>query len=92
MNMRKALSIALVGVLGACGGSAVVENRPERVSIPVTVPCVSGERPSAPEILKAKHPDWAGYSVKQKAEYAAAQALRHQSYGQELNAATGACQ
>lgn len=92
MNMHKALSIALVGLLAACGGSTVVENRPEVVKVPVTVPCVSGERPAAPVALKEGHPDWYGYSVKQKAEYAAAQALRHQSYGQELNAATGACQ
>ena len=91
MNMRKTLSIALVGLLGACGGSTVVENRPEVVKVPVTVPCVSGERPMAPVALKEGHPDWYGYSVKQKAEYASAQALRHQSYGQELDAATSAC-
>lgn len=90
MKLRFALSIALVALLSGCGGT-VVESRPEVVKVPVSVPCVSGERPAAVESLKAKHPDWSGYSVKQKAEYAAAQALRHQSYGQELNAATGAC-
>ncbi len=83
--------ITLIALLSACGGSTVVENRPEVVKVPVAVPCVSGERPVAPESLKAKHPDWESYSVKQKAEYAAAQALRHQSYGQELDAATSAC-
>ena len=84
-------TLLLATLLTACGGSAVVESRPEIVKVPVTVPCLSGERPTPPDSLKAKHPDWAWYSVKQKAEYAAAQALRHQSYGQELNAATGAC-
>lgn len=81
---------ALVLLLYGCG-SSVVQDRPTIVKVPATVPCVAGERPVAPDSLKSKHPNWAGYSVKQKAEYAAAQALRHQSYGQELNAATGAC-
>lgn len=92
MNMRKTLLIALVGFLGACGGSTVVENRPEVVKVPVTVPCVAGERPAAPVALKEGHPDWAGYSLKQKAEYVAPHAFRLYSYGKELNAATGACQ
>jgi len=83
--------LAMIALLCACGGSTVVENRPEVVKVPVQVPCVSGERPAPVEPLKASHPDWYGYTPKQKAEYAAAQALRHQSYGQELNAATGAC-
>jgi len=84
--------LAMIALLCACGGSTVVENKPVRVSIPVTIPCVSGERPTPVDPLKSAHPDWFGYTPKQKAEYAAAQALRHQSYGQELNAATGACQ
>lgn len=88
--MKRLYAMAALA-LAACGGGTVVENRPEVVKVPVTVPCVSGERPAAPESLKAKHPDWESYSVKQKAEYAAAQALRHQSYGQELDAATSAC-
>ena len=88
--MKRLYAMAALA-LAACGGGTVIENRPEVVKVPVTVPCVASERPAAPESLKEKHPDWAGYSVKQKAEYAAAQALRHQSYGQELNAATGAC-
>jgi hypothetical protein len=83
--------LILAALLCACGGSTVVENRPEVVKVPVTVPCVAGERPAMVEPLKSAHPDWHGYTPKQKAEYAAAQALRHQSYGQELNAATGAC-
>ena len=78
-------------VLASCGQGTVIQDRPVSVSVPVTVPCVAGERPAPPESLKSKHPGWNSYSVKQKAEYAAAQALRHQSYGQELNAATGAC-
>ena len=87
----KYAGLILVAPLFACGGSTVVDGRPEVVKVPVTVPCVSGERPADVESLKAAHPDWYSYTPKQKAEYAAAQALRHQSYGQELNAATGAC-
>lgn len=82
--------IPLTLLLAGCGGT-VVQDRPERASVPVTVPCVSGARPDAVVSLKTLHPDWAGYTVKQKTELAAAQALLHQSYGQEINAATSAC-
>lgn len=84
--------IPLIALLGACGGPVIIKDKPTRVSVPVTVPCVSGERPAQPQPLKDRRPDWYSLTPKQKAEIAAAQALRHQSYGQALNAATGACQ
>ena len=87
----KYAGLILVALLCACGGPTVVENRPEVVKVPVTVPCVSGERPVGITPLNVQYPDWYSFTPKQKAERAAAQALRHQSYGQELNAATGAC-
>lgn len=84
------LSIIPIALLASCGGT-VVQDRPTTVSIPVTVPCVSGERPVAVESLQSKHPEWVSYTPKQKAELVAAQAGRHKNYGQELGAATGAC-
>lgn len=86
-NMRRLLPLLL---LTGCG-ETVVQDRPTVVKVPVTVPCVSGERPAIVESLKAQHPDWASYTPKQKAELVAAQALRHKSYGQEIDAATSAC-
>jgi hypothetical protein len=70
----------------------VVQDRPTVVKVPVTVPCVSGERPLAIIPLKEQYPDWQDKTPKQKAELVAAQALHHKSYGQELGAATGACE
>jgi hypothetical protein len=87
MKYAPIFALALAG----CSSGAVVVDRPTTVSVPVTVPCVSGARPDAVESLKAKHPDWQGYSIKQKAELVAAQALRHKSYGEGLNGVTGAC-
>jgi hypothetical protein len=81
----------LLFALAGCSSGAVVVDRPTTVSVPVTVPCVSGARPDVVASLKSQHPDWAGYTVKQKAELVAAQALRHKSYGEGLNGATGAC-
>lgn len=90
--MLRALALPLLLTLTACGSRTVVEDRPQTVSVPVTVPCVSGERPEAVIPLTQAHPDWMGKSVKQKTELAAAQALRYKSYGEALNASTGACQ
>lgn len=92
MKYSTLLLATLLTALTACGGRTVSDDKPTIVKVPVTVPCVEGERPKAPESLKSQHPNWFQYTPKQKAEYAAAQALKHQSYGQELHAATGACQ
>jgi hypothetical protein len=84
--------VLLVFALYGCAGGVVVQDRPQAVSVPVTVPCVAGARPAAVTAMKAAHPDWYDKSVKQKAEIAAAQALRHKNYGAAVNAATSACQ
>ena len=82
--------LIILFALAGCGGT-VVQDRPVVVKVPVSVPCVSGERPAAVTPLKEQYPNWQGKTVKQKAELVAAQALRHQTYGQEINAATSAC-
>lgn len=89
------LTMFLCLILAACSGrGAVIVDRPTPVSVPVQVPCVAGPRPDDVEALKAKYTaaEWRALTVKQKAELVAAQALRHKSYGQAVNAATGACQ
>ena len=88
--MRTIISVAALFALSACGGT-IVQDRPVTVKVPVTVPCVSGERPEAVSSLKTNQSDWYGLSVKQKTELVAAQALRHKSYGEAENAATSAC-
>jgi len=86
------LKYALIPLLFLTGcGSTVVQDRPTKVSVPVTVPCVSGVRPEAVASLKELHPDWDKYSFKQKTEYFAVWALQNRNYGQGLASATGAC-
>lgn len=81
-------------LLGGCTRATVVQDRPTAVSVPVTVPCVSGPRPDAVTPLSVAHSarEWAALTVKQKAALVAAQGLRHQSRADGLDAATGACQ
>lgn len=88
--MMRALILLLA--LAACvERGEVVVDRPKTVSVLVSTPCVSGERPATVEPLKTLHPDWYGYTPKQKTELAGAQALRHKNYGEATNAATSAC-
>lgn len=85
-------ALPLVFLLTACGGGTIVQDRPVSVSIPVVIPCV-GDRPAAVTPLKNRYPrtEWDGFTVKQKAELASAQGLKHQNYGTAMTAATGEC-
>jgi hypothetical protein len=91
--VKAAYALALFA-LSSCAPRTVVQERVQAVSVPVTVPCVSGPRPGAVAPLSAGHnaTAWQALTVKQKAALVAAQGLRHQSRAQALDAATGACQ
>ena len=87
--------VSCISTLGGCARtSAPVRERIVTVSVPVTVPCVSGARPVAVPPLNIAIPEreWEGLSPKQKAEAVSAQALRHQNRAEKIEAATGACQ
>lgn len=86
--------VLLAALLSGCATRTIVQDRPERASVPVTVPCVSGTRPDAVAPLSAQfsRQEWAKLNPKQKAALVAAQGLRHQSRADALDAATGACQ
>lgn len=92
------LGLMLFSCISALGGcarpSAQIAERIVTVSVPVTVPCVSGKRPDAVRPLSVAIPqaEWDGLSPKQKAEAVSAQALRHQNRADAIEAATGACQ
>lgn len=79
-------------LLAGCSSGAVQE-RPVIVTQPVPQPCVEGTRPPLVEPLREKVPDavWATLDVRQKAAYVGKQGLERQAYGEQLNAATGAC-
>lgn len=88
--IRRAIlvGLALAG-LTACG-KTVTQDRPVTVKVPVPVACAL-ERPARPENLKARTPDWDMLDVRQKAAWVGRQALDWQTYGEQLDAATGAC-
>lgn len=91
--MRKYLNACVLALaLSACGSGTVVKERIVKVSVPVSQPCVVGIKPEKVASLKEKYPDWYDKSPKQKAELAAMQALERQSHGDQLEAATSACQ
>ena len=88
--MRYAIVFALL--LSGCGDT-VVEERPVRVNVPVTQPCV-GNRPALVATLKQDYTDaeWRAMDVRQKSAAVGRKGLERQAYGESLNAATGACQ
>lgn len=85
--------LVMAGALAACGNpGTIVRDRPVEVRVPVPQPCAS-ERPAKVVPLKEKIPreQWDERDVRQKAAAVAAQALEHQTYGEQLDAATAAC-
>lgn len=86
-------SLVLVFLFTGCATNpTIVKDRPTEVAIPVIVPCVD-ERPAVVKTLKENYStaEWYNFTLKQKAELAGAQSLRRKSYGEALDAATGAC-
>jgi hypothetical protein len=91
------MRIACLAALALAGcahtGSTVKQDLPSRAAVPVAVGCVSGERPAAVAPLKERFDGaaWRALTPKQKTAEVAAQALRHQSRAQALDAATSSC-
>lgn len=95
--MRKLLALAAIVLsllVVGCTTTSQPLSRPVSASVPVPVDCVSGDRPATVRALRdAYGPDaWDALTVKQKTALVGAQGLAHQSYGQAIHAATGACQ
>lgn len=91
--MIRILAAGLTLMLSACGGAAVVQDRPITVNVPVAQPCVSGQRPPLVVPLKMALTDeeWAAMDVKQKSARVGTQMLDRMKYGEDLRAATGGC-
>lgn len=79
-------------LFAACSPRVVTKKRVETVSVPVIQKCAS-EKPALVTPLRDRIDDaaWMALSLKQKAETAAAQGLRHMNYSDQLGAATSAC-
>lgn len=93
MNLRKIIpQIIPALLLTACAGP-VIKERGERFNVLVVVPCVDGERPATITALRDVYPlpVWQTKTVQQKAALVGAQALKRQSYGDGVAAATAGC-
>ena len=90
--MRAAIMIAAL-LLAGCGSTpTVVKEEVRSVSVPVVQKCAS-ERPASVAAMRdtIDAAAWDALTLKQKAETAAAQALRRLGYSDALAAATSAC-
>lgn len=90
--MRSAIILAAL-LLAGCGSTpTVVKESVRTVSVPVVQKCAS-DRPEPVAAMRDRvgEAEWKALTLKQKAETAAAQALRRLAYSDALNAATSAC-
>ena len=79
-------------LLSGCGGT-VYKDRIVKVSVPVAQPCAS-DRPAPVSSLKEDYTDtdWQAMDVRQKSAAVGKKGLDRLAYGENLDAATGACQ
>lgn len=92
--IKGAIAAFLLVTIGGCGQQAtLVRDRIQTASIPVAVRCAGGDKPAPVTPLNQRFTadQWKAFTPKQKAEHAAAQALRHQNFGIDLTAATSTC-
>lgn len=88
--MRKILLLSFL--LAGCAKPVIVE-RPVEVKVPVSVPCISGTKPTEPPALRDRlsRQDWEAMSTDQRERHLAAQALDRKVYGDQLGVATAGC-
>ncbi len=88
----KKLIICAVAALAACKGDPIYRDRPVTVNVPVVQPCAT-PRPAGVEPLQDQYTraEWDQLDPRQKAAAVGRQGFDHLAYGQDLNAATGAC-
>lgn len=86
-------ALALSGCAAKLPPLIVTQDRVIEVKVPVSVPCVSGERPVAPKPLNQQFSaeQWRAFDSRQKAAIIGRQSLAVKSYAEALNAATAAC-
>ncbi|WP_158010597.1 hypothetical protein [Tardibacter chloracetimidivorans] len=89
--MLKKLSIAFSLLACSCGGP-VVKEKVSVAKVPVVAKCTA-DRPERPQRLSAAFSDaeWQSLAPRAKASQVAAQGLRWQNYGEQMDAATAGC-
>ena len=85
--------VVLAACLVGCSNPTVVKDRVQTVKVPVSTPCVLGQRP--PEIIPLQdqytRDQWNALTTDQREKLIVAQGLRRKAYSDELNVATSAC-
>jgi hypothetical protein len=85
--------MALSGCAARTIPPAVIQERIVEVSVPVTVSCLSGDRPTAVKALKEQYGliAWSDMTIRQKSALVVAKGLERQSFGERATAATAGC-
>lgn len=93
MLLATALIVIIAFTVAGCAkDSVIVRDRPVEVLVPVSQPCaLPRPEPIAPIKERIDAREWQSRDVRQKAAEVARQALLRQQYGEQLDAATGAC-
>lgn len=79
--------------LAACASGPVIEEKFIEVKVPVSVPCVLGERPTEVVPLKEQltREEWDAMSTDQREKLLLANGLVRKTYGNKLYVATAGC-
>jgi hypothetical protein len=91
--MRLFLILALVALSACKEHPAEAPPPPTVVAVPVTVSCLSGDRPATVKALQDEHalPEWNALTVRQKSALVVAKGMERQTYGDRAAAVTAGC-
>ena len=88
----QAACLALL-LAGCATPKTVIKEVPVEIKVPVTVPCLSGERPAEPTPLSQQftREQWDYLSLEERQAKTLAQALEWKAFGIKLNSVTAGC-
>lgn len=87
--MKHVLVLACIA-LSACSSHTVTRDVPVTVKVPVSAPCLGTLPIKPPPLPDSSH--WAQMDVRQKSAAVGAKAIQWRDYGEQMEAAAGACQ
>ncbi len=91
--MRTPILLLAPFALVGCASNPVIEEKFIEVKVPVSVPCVNGERPTEVVPIKEQYTreEWDAMTTDQREKLLVANGLVRKSYGDKLYVATAGC-
>lgn len=91
--MKPLFLLAALTLAGCATPAPVIKEVVVEVKVPVTVPCVEGERPAEPVALKERFPrqEWELLATQEREALLMVQALDRKIYGDKLTGAVSGC-